>query len=272
MPIKTISLPSLPPFEIDVHDASDQYLSRFILETGIYEPIETISILRLLANNVDFVDLGANVGWYTLIAGTALRGRGRVHSFEPDPDNFTKLSANVARNALHNVAIYKWAISDRIGSGLLYRAQDNLGDHQLYDNGAGRTAVTVDVRTLDSYPEISRERPVIVKMDTQGSELRILRGMNELLTTHPHELVIVSEYCPKMLVDNRSSPKEMIDLLRSAGFSILLIDRIRRMLQPVTWNFIEECTAGIIAPATENFFDLILYRKPDGIIRSLFNG
>jgi FkbM family methyltransferase len=269
--VQTIKIPTLPAFSIEVHDSSDQFLSKFVMETGMYEPTDTIAVVRLLSSTVDFVDLGANVGWYTLIAGTSLRGRGRVHSFEPDPDNFAKLSANIARNGLDNVAIHQCAVSDQAGNSLLYRSTDNLGDHQLYNSGDGRAAVPVEVRTLDSYADISRERPVIVKMDTQGSELRILRGMNALLTGHPHEVLILSEFWPKGLVNNGSSPQEMIELLTAAGFSILLIDPQRNALVPVTWNFVAECTAGAIAPATEKFMDFIFFRRRDGLMRALFD-
>jgi len=268
--VQTVKIPTLPAFSIEVHDSSDQFLSRYVMETGMYEPTETIAVVRLLSNTVDFVDLGANVGWYTLIAGTSLRGRGRVHSFEPDPENFAKLSANIARNGLDNVAIHRCAISDRAGNSLLYRAIDNLGDHRLYDSGDGRATVPVEVRTLDSYTDISLERPVIVKMDTQGSEMRILRGMNALLSTHPNEVLIVSEFWPKGLVNNGSTPQEMIEFLVAAGFSALLIDSQRNALVPVTWNFVAECAVGVIAPATEKSMDFIFFRRRDGLMRALF--
>jgi FkbM family methyltransferase len=268
---KIINIPPLPPFPIEVHDSGDEFLSAFVMRHGIFEPTETATVMRLLlANAVDFVDLGANIGWYTLIAGHLLRGRGRVHSFEPDPDNFAKLEANVVRNRLDNVAIHRCAVSEKTGISLLYRsAESNPGDHQLYDAGEGRSAISVEVRTLDSYSDISPSRPVIVKMDTQGSELRILRGMSALLTGHPHEVLILSEFWPKGLVANGSSPQEMIELLSGAGFSPLIIFPPRHTLLPTTWDFLAECTETDVSPATGGFMDLILFRRRDGLMKAL---
>jgi FkbM family methyltransferase len=241
-----------------------------VMETGVYEPIETIAVVRMLSNAVDFVDLGANVGWYTLIAGLCLRDRGRVHSFEPDPDNFAKLEKNVARNGLDNVTAIRVAISDQPGNRLLYRSTDNFGDHRLYDSGDVRATVPVEVRTLDSYASnFSRERPVIVKMDTQGSELRILHSMKALLSEHPHEVLILCEFWPQGLVRNHSAPQEMIELLVAAGFHALLINPAQRTLAPVSWKFIAESSANIIAREIDSFFDLILYQKHDGLVRAL---
>ena len=273
MPVKTINIPPLPPFPIEVYDSGDRYVSTPVMRDGIIEPTETAIVIKLLANAVDFVDLGANIGWYTLIAGHRLGGRGRVHSFEPDPDNFAKLSANVALNQLDNVAIHRCAVSDRAGTSMLYRSpsrDENPGDQQLYDSGGGRAAVPVEVRTLDSYADISPARPVIVKMDTQGSEARILRGMSVLLTRHRHEVVILSEFWPKGLVANGSPPQEMIEFLSGAGFSALHISNERHVLTPVTWNYLAELTANDIAPATGQYVELVLFRKRDGLMQALF--
>jgi len=270
VPVRSINIPGLPPFPIEVHDSGDRFLSTMVMQRGVYEPTETESVVRLLqANAVDFVDLGANIGWYTVIAGHLLRGRGRVHSFEPDPDNFAKLSANAARNELDNVAIHLCAVSDRAGTSLLYRSRDqNPGDQQLYDSGEGRAAIPVEVRTLDSYADISRARPLIIKIDTQGSEMHILRGMNEILVRHPHEVLILSEFWPNGLVANGSSPQEMIELLSAANFSPILIVQPHQLI-PLTWDFVAEHAANQMARGTQRFLDLILFRKRDGLMKAL---
>ena len=125
------------------------------------------------------------------------------------------------------------------------------------------------MRTLGSYSDISPARPVIVKLDTQGSEVRILRGMNSLLTRHPREVLILSEFWPKSLVANGSSPHAMIELLSAARFCPLIIFPSRHKLIPVTWDFLAERAATDSAPATVQFLDLILFRQRDGLMQAL---
>ena len=96
----TVELPDIGPFVMEVHSSGDRYISDAIRRTGCWEPFETEVFARLLAADVEFFDVGANIGWYSMLAGKRLESRGTVHAFEPVPENVALLAHNAAANAL----------------------------------------------------------------------------------------------------------------------------------------------------------------------------
>ena len=88
--------------------------------------------------------VGANIGWFTLVAARVVGSRGRVHSFEPAPDNLMKLRASVARNQLTNVAINDWAPTETDGTEQLFRSARNLGDRLRRTRSAGAQRLLQD--------------------------------------------------------------------------------------------------------------------------------
>ena len=106
-----MKLPEVPAFDLALHeDPTDRFISAEIGRTGNWEPLETELVRRLLPHYRRFIDLGANLGWYTVIAGLLLRGRGKVHAFEPALSNFRLLEHNVGMNGLDNVRLHQIAV------------------------------------------------------------------------------------------------------------------------------------------------------------------
>ncbi|MDB5540994.1 MAG: methyltransferase domain protein [Devosia sp.] len=269
-PIRTIRLNGLAPFPMETHGKRDLFVSTHIEDWGNWELSGTAMVLQLLGSAADFVDVGANIGWYSLIAGHALAGRGRVHSFEPEPANLAKLRANVTRNGLRNVAVNGWALADYEGTAQLHLSADNLGDHRLAADGGGRPSVPVEVRTLDGYGGISPERPVVIKIDAQGSEVQVLAGARRLLREHPHEIVLMCEVSPCLLLAGGGSAEALIGELSGAGYAAALIDRQRPRIKPIGWEQLRrrEAEGLAIDPAHED--DIIAYRRLDGLMRPIF--
>jgi FkbM family methyltransferase len=77
-------------------------------------------------------DVGANLGLYTLLAAERVGPAGRVHSFEPDPQNAALLRRNVAANVYNNVVLHEAAVADRQGVVALHRCPEHHGDHRIY--------------------------------------------------------------------------------------------------------------------------------------------
>jgi len=157
---RSISLPSLPPFRIHTHLGGDRYISAETATAGAWEPLETELIRRLLPRYDLFLDVGANIGWYTLVAGLTLRARGTVHAFEPDPANFGLLETNVAANRRANVRLHQAAVADRCGHG----------------SAAGATCAGVGTKLSkgDEAPEFgSRACPLPASSSRTGSSYRV---------------------------------------------------------------------------------------------------
>ena len=164
----------------------DDWMSRIWYYWGYttYET-ETVRLLRALIPFVTCLfDVGANVGYYTLLAASLLRGRGAVHAFEPIPVLFQRLTRNVALNAFSGVSLNPLALSDLDGHEPLYLPKAySLGHASLiagYVEQGG--AITVETRRFDSHCRAaSVSRVDLIKIDVEGAELRVLRGMGALL-------------------------------------------------------------------------------------------
>jgi FkbM family methyltransferase len=264
---RRIHVCGLPTFQFETHGVRDRFISRGILKYGNWEPEVTSLLFRLLQGDADFIDVGANIGWHSIVAAHRLGRRGRVHSFEPERKNLEKLHTNVALSRLGNVVVNGWALSDVAHEGSLSLHRTNLGDHRLGER-AHRDAVPVAVRRLDDYT-IEMGRPLVIKIDVQGSECRMLKGAEVLLRDRRREVVIICEISPLLLEESGSSLDELIGVLVAGGFDAALVDRLP--LRPITWDALRELLNPTALQWTDSGRDIIAFRRPDGMMRELLS-
>ncbi len=254
-----IDFADLPRFTMQLHAAPDAYLSHEIRRDGVWEPFETRVAREILRHVDSFVDVGANIGWYSVIAGLALAGRGQVISFEPDAANVALLARNVAANGLGHVRVNHAALADAPGERALFRSPDNLGDHRLYGGGSeGRAAVQVAVTTFDEAVAPYIDGPCLVKMDTQGSEAMIITGMRGYLETHAPNMALLVEFWPFGLANAGSSAAALLALLEPLGFQAWLVDEVARALVPTSLAELTSRAEGDLRPATQGFANVLL--------------
>jgi FkbM family methyltransferase len=188
-----------------------------------FEPIETALFAEAVGVGEIAVDIGANIGYYTLLFAKRVGAAGRVIAFEPDPDNCRILARNLAESRYENVTICPAAVSDTDATLQLFRSAANRMDHRTYDAGEAREMVTVPAVSLDVY-FADNLRPIHwIKMDIQGAELRALRGMKGVLRANP-EIVLVTEYWPYGLACSGADPAEYLAELAALGFQLEEID------------------------------------------------
>ncbi len=214
----------LAPFKsrsiVDVHghtltvDPGD-YLGLTI--NYVYEPDVTSFLQRSVKRGDRAIDLGANIGYFTLLLAKLVGPEGHVIAFEPDAENFALLEQNICANDFENVDLRRQAVADRSGTTLLYRSPVNPGDHRLV-GGSRMDREEVEVVKLDDVAEQEFGRLRWIKMDVQGAELAALRGMRRLIASCP-DLTIVSEVFPRALADFGDDPAELSSLI-DAGFAI----------------------------------------------------
>jgi FkbM family methyltransferase len=194
---------------IEVHPDHDLYISEGIAATGAWEPFETELVRRLVRPGQLFVDCGANIGWYSMaVAGLDVD----VLAFEPEPRNLRLLRRNLEANGLaHRVDVRPCAAGAAPGVARLQRSSDNQGDHRMAADPVGDTLV-VDVVRLD---DVIGDRPVaVLKLDTQGSEVAILRGARRTLAAAAATPTsVLLEYWPHGLATCGASAEELISLL-----------------------------------------------------------
>lgn len=205
-----IDLPGLSSFKMALHRRPDIHISDSLRRYGIWEPALTAYVLDTIKPGQNVVDVGAHIGYFTLIMSRLVGKGGRVLAFEPDPDNFDLLQANLRLNRIRNVVVESKAVSDRAGKAGLYTSNDNTGDHRLYASPARRAVHEVDTVSLDGYLGEGDGPVHFVKIDTQGLEPQILDGMSALIERNRPWLVLAIEFSPGLL---RCSGGDVNDLL-----------------------------------------------------------
>ncbi len=203
-------------------DPQDPVLSGAV-SLGQYEP-KTTSIFRsLIAEGMAVVDIGANLGYFTLIAAGKVGPSGKVFSYEPDPHNFALLKKNIDANNFRQAMAIPLALSDQAGTRELF-----FGDNQCTlsfadKRGAGRSE-TVQTDTLDnSLKAFGSPRIDIIKMDIEGAEPIALEGMKETIARSP-KLAMLFEYHPNAIERIGLSPLAFLKRIEELGFALSVID------------------------------------------------
>jgi FkbM family methyltransferase len=204
--------------------------------TRDYEPGTSEIISRLTVPGAVTVDVGAHIGFYTLLLSRRVGSGGTVHAFEPEAGNFQLLSRNIALNQIQNVVLENVAVSDAAGGASLAVSDRNRGDHRLVRSGDAGT-ITVRTVTLDGYFGGIR-KPDLIKIDVQGAEWRVVAGMTGLLESAPP--IIVMEWTPDLIHASGGDSTAVLDELWRRNFSLFEIREPSLDLRPVDNHWIAE--------------------------------
>ena len=178
-----------------------------LIEAG---PVD--SLREVVTSGSTAIDVGANIGFFTLRFARWVGPAGHVIAIEPEPRNFNSLRGRVARAGLSNiVTCVQAAAADRRGELRLALNPGHPGDHHLADDGQPVAGVTLDELAANDPGRIT-----IVKIDVQGAESMVLAGARELIETH-RPAVLVEVHGPS-LARLGSSRRELIDTLVALGY------------------------------------------------------
>lgn len=196
-----------------------------LLETKEYEPHVTATLKKVLAPGMAFLDIGANVGFFSCLAASIVGENGQVLSFEPDAYNIKLLNINTRLNGFENVEIFPFAVSDRKA-------------FFSYDDSAGNSGAIFDMEkkipdllsstlvysvVLDEILESCPRKIDVIKIDIEGAEYMAFKGMkNRLAADRP---VIVSEFSPPFLqnVSKKNADQYLRLLLIDKSYSLAVI-------------------------------------------------
>jgi FkbM family methyltransferase len=198
-------------------------IQRRILQFGVWEPDVTHLIQATLKPGDVFVDVGANIGYDTLLGSSLVGPSGRVIAVEASPSIADLLRKHVAMNRADNVTVVHAAVSDAPGELTVYFGNaGNIGSTTTVPT-RGQTASEAKVRALPLDEIVhgrERDRVKLIKMDIEGAEPTVLRRLLSTLHLYPETMQIIVEVTP---ADDPNWPETFDDLL-AAGFKAYLIE------------------------------------------------
>ncbi len=188
---------------------------------GSFEEGTTAVFERVLHPGMCAIDLGAHIGYFTLLAAHLVGPTGKVYAFEPAPKTYRILEKNIALNGYHNVLAFQKAVADRTGT-MMFHLLSKAGSpsNTMYaDARYDYESVPVDVTTLDEFLESEGWPHVdLVKMDIEGAELAALSGMRTFLERQIPPPVLIVEFSPDALARSGVSPKAFLATISERGF------------------------------------------------------
>jgi FkbM family methyltransferase len=181
---------------------------------------ERALLRKILFQGAIVADVGANIGIYSQFLSRCVGPTGLVHSFEPSPDNFRRLSA--ATRDLSNVRLTQAVVGERSGDCKLYVSDKLNVDHRAYKaDGDSRRAVSTKMVALDDYFKPG-QRVDLIKMDIQGYELHALRGAQRVLRENT-DINLLLEFLPAGLAQAGVRWGELVEMLQGLNMSLTLV-------------------------------------------------
>jgi FkbM family methyltransferase len=166
-----------------------------------------------------FFDIGANIGFFTLIGARSVGPRGSVIAFEPEPDNAAAIDRNLRLNGLSNYQLFQAAIAEKEGRARLWLTE-HPGGHTLESAGRPpdmRSSLEVDVLTIDSLVAQGRiPKPHLVKVDVEGAEIPALEGMRQ--TLRKARPIVICELDDSSATKVEKKCREVEELLATDGY------------------------------------------------------
>jgi len=203
------------------NDILQQYLYYF----GHWEPQVTAFVKRRLKPGDGFVDVGANIGYFSLLAVRCVGPTGSVLSVEASPAVFDLLRANIARNRAAVRALHL-AASDAPGRLALYSGDEcNCGTATLAGPPGSTPQAVVEAAPIDDV--MTREESTkarLVKVDVEGAEAAVVAGMKSLLNTGREDREFLVEIHPEMLARMNCTPEDVLRPFHQAGFHAYVME------------------------------------------------
>jgi FkbM family methyltransferase len=195
-----------------------------------YETYETALFNREIRENMVVVDIGANIGYYSLIAGRLVGNGGKVYAFEPEPANYQTLIRHIQINGYTNIFPVQKAISNQCGKTELFLSEVNLGEPSLCERNISKKAGFLQVETITLDEFFQDCRVDFIKIDAQGAEGRILEGAQQVLKDS--KLKIMMEFWPDGLKNMGTDPLQLLQRMLEAGFKIEVVGKANQPSNP----------------------------------------
>lgn len=226
-------------FEIDCRS----HILQRILVNKTYEE-EIVNLLaKYIPKDKDAINVGANVGIFTVVIASLLEGNGKVLSVEPTPNAFYYLQKNIERNGLKNkVLLFNGICADRPGEYNLNTIKgkeeySSVGESiHMQVIGEDVSQITVAGETVDNLVETNKLNPGLIFIDAEGSEMKVLQGAEKIFGKY--KPVIITELDDGLLVKQGTSAKNVVEYLEKNNYDVFDIHRNKTLTYPFSGNVI----------------------------------
>lgn len=252
--------------QLYVHD-QDETVSSRMSEFGVWEPTETEWFMTLVDEGSRVIDVGANIGYYTLLASSLVGSEGSVMALEPDNRNYQLLEKNTKEYGQHNITLVKKAVAADEGSGVLYLSDSNYGDHRTYSSDNSDSSYAVATTSLDQILTDSLKRVDMLKIDCQGAEAEILKGAIQLFEeSNRMPKCMLLEFWPYGLYQSGSSVDEFFSLIPHEQYEIWNLGPWDHQAAYTDVNSLKELAGKEVNPASKPytfFTNLVFIHKSE---------
>jgi FkbM family methyltransferase len=211
--------------QLYVNLEDDSYLPLFFFG-GMYEPAIARLITRLAQPGMVVADVGANIGYFSLLAARQVGSHGKVYAFEPYPGNYELLVKNIEANNYTNIIPVCKAVSSTSGTLRFFGSSTNHGRHSLEPSNVFNLANEFEVEgiTLDEYFQqvVKSQQIDILKIDVEGAEQLVIEGSRTILATAAP--IVLLEFWPRGLRNLGGDPLALLELFDQAGYTISVIE------------------------------------------------
>lgn len=210
----------------------------------------------IIKPGMNIVDVGANIGLLSMTFARLAGPSGHVFAFEPESELFATLELNCRNNGFKNISCFNMALGAKTGTSLLFVSDLHRGDNRMFGaETSSRKTREVNISRLDDI--IKDQHVDFVKIDVQGYEMRVLQGMERLISRSP-KLRVMFEFWPKGLLEAGTKPEELLRYFRERDLQIFQLDRDQGL------SIVQDISSihGMKSLIDRHFISLIAMRNP----------
>jgi len=230
---------------------------------GVHQPFLTSLLPKLVFEGSSVVDIGAHIGYFTVLFSGLAGPKGTVLAYEPAPVTFRTLKENLAKNNCKNAIAVKMAVGAKTTVEKLYLCPENIGDNRLFDSN-GRAWLAVDAVKLDDAL-LHLDHIDLIKVDVQGFEGFVFQGAQQIVLLMTRRIVF--EFWPTGLEKSGFGARRTLNLLQDAGFGFFDLREAEGKVVPVTAEELMErykprADDNPDSIRQEDFTDVLAMREP----------
>lgn len=212
-------------------DTRDISIAPHILLDGYWEMWITKVFMDTIKEGMTVIEVGSNIGYYTLLAASQIGANGRLYAFEANSHVFEILFQNMAVNGfLDRATLINKAVSDKSEKLKFHKLKRYHGSSSIVELSQEFLnqymdeieTIEVEATSLDEYFAAKDTRIDIIKIDAEGSEALIFKGMGRILESNP-DVKIICEFAPGLISGTGKDPKDFLEEIISYGFKLKII-------------------------------------------------